>query len=414
MSDTILKEIRSDHQIKKFCAYGFLKNLKFFEPYLLIFLMSKGLSLFEIGILIGIREIIINLFEIPSGLIADYFGRKKELYVCFAFYILSFLCCFILDSFLTAALAMILFGLGEAFRSGTHKAMIYTYLDQKGWQKQKTFVYGRTRSFSLIGSAVSALLGILLILLAPSVNYIFLFSVIPYILDLLLILSYPDSLDRTDKKTELNFRQMFSDSLKHLKETAILRHLLLEEGIFESTIAFSKDMIQPILEAIILGSGLTVLVSMSREDNLHILLGLVYAGLNLFGSIASQKAYILRKRKGCIKCLFIIHLGLASAIAVLAAAVRNSWAVLLIYLLIYFLFNVRKPIFVDEIDEHIEKSSRATVLSVASQLKSLFLMILAPSAGWIADHFGLGTMMLLLSLFFFATLPLLMPGKCKK
>ena len=42
-------------------------------------------------------------------------------------------------------------------------------------------------------------------------------------------------------------------------------------------------MIQPILEAIIWGSGLTVIVSLSREYNLHILLGLVYAGLNLFG-----------------------------------------------------------------------------------------------------------------------------------
>ena len=30
-----------------------------------------------------------------------------------------------------AALAMAFFGLGEAFRSGTHKAMIYTYLERK-------------------------------------------------------------------------------------------------------------------------------------------------------------------------------------------------------------------------------------------------------------------------------------------
>jgi len=27
---------------------------------------------------------------------------------------------------------MIFFGLGEAFRSGTHKAMIYGYLEEKG------------------------------------------------------------------------------------------------------------------------------------------------------------------------------------------------------------------------------------------------------------------------------------------
>ena len=236
---------------------------------------------------------------------------------------------------------------------------------------------------------------------------------IPFFLDLVLILSYPDSLDRTDRKTDLSFRQMLRNSVTHLRENKILRHLLLEEGIFESTISFSKDMIQPILEAIILSSGLVVLRSLSREDNLHILLGVVYAGLNLFGSFASQKAYLFKKCRCSIRCLFVIHLSLALSLAVLAVAVRSSLAVLGIYLLIYFLFNVRKPIFVDEIDEHIEKSSRATALSVSSQLKSLFLMLLAPTAGWIADHFGLGTMMLLLSLFFFATLPLLKPGRCR-
>ena len=52
------QKIKSDGQIKKFCAYGFLKNLNFFEPYLLIFLMGKGIGLFEIGILIAVREVI--------------------------------------------------------------------------------------------------------------------------------------------------------------------------------------------------------------------------------------------------------------------------------------------------------------------------------------------------------------------
>ena len=87
------KMIRSDLQIKKFCAYGFLKNLKFFEPYLLIFLMGKGISLFEIGILISVREIIINVFEIPSGVIADYFGRKRNCISASAF-ILPLFCAF--------------------------------------------------------------------------------------------------------------------------------------------------------------------------------------------------------------------------------------------------------------------------------------------------------------------------------
>ena len=166
---------------------------------------------------------------------------------------------------------------------------------------------------------------------------------------------------------------------------------LMGKGIslFEAAISFSKDLIQPILEAIILGSCFVVPASLSGEDNLHILLGIVYTCLNLFGSVASRKAYLLRQGRGCIRCLFLIHLGLALSMGLLAPASGHPLPVPVIYLLIYFLFNVRKPIFVDEIDEHIEKSARATALSVSSQLKSLSLTVLAPTAGWVADHFGL-------------------------
>ena len=71
--------MKADAQIKKFCLYGFFKNLTFFEPYLLIYLMGLGLSLFEVGLLFAIREAITYVFEVPSGIIADHYGKKKEL-----------------------------------------------------------------------------------------------------------------------------------------------------------------------------------------------------------------------------------------------------------------------------------------------------------------------------------------------
>lgn len=401
------KKIQKDTQIKKFCAYGFLKNLKFFEPYLLVFLTGKGNGLFEIGILIAVREIIINLFEIPSGFIADYFGRKKELYFSFSFYILSFLCFFCTDSFFTALIAMIFFGLGEAFRSGTHKAMIYTYLDGKGWQKDKTFVYGRTRSFSLRGSAFGSVIGILLILTVPSVNLIFLFSVIPYILDFLLILSYPEYLDNADQEERIHIRTLLKTFIADFKKNRMLRNILLEEGIFESTISFIKDLIQPILNGVIVGSGLVILTSLSAEDNLHVILGIVYAVLNLLGSSASGKAYIIKGRKSNLNCLYSIHFLLAVTMAVLGVVSENPFLVFAVYLVIYGLFNIRKPVFVDEIDEHIKKSERATILSISSQLKSLFLMLFAPPLGFLAEKYGIGMILFILAGFFLLSLPLL-------
>jgi MFS family permease len=148
--------IKKDKLIWKFSFYGLLKNLKFFEPYLIIYLLGLNFSLFKIGVLFSIREAIIYIFEVPSGIIADNYGKKKELMICFIFYIISFLLFFIATNIYIITLAFIFYGLGEAFRSGTHKAMIYSYLERKNWFEYKAFVYGRTRSFSLIGSSVSA------------------------------------------------------------------------------------------------------------------------------------------------------------------------------------------------------------------------------------------------------------------
>ncbi len=80
-----------DGQYLKFCAYGFLKNLRFYEAFLLLFFLENGISYGQIGILYATREIIINVLEIPSGIVADTYGRKHSLIAAFFAYILSFL-----------------------------------------------------------------------------------------------------------------------------------------------------------------------------------------------------------------------------------------------------------------------------------------------------------------------------------
>ncbi len=410
MSAELRNNIIRDIQIKKFCLYGFLKNMKFFEPYLIIYLMNNDIKLFQIGILIAIREIIVNVFEIPSGFIADYFGRKKELYFCFGFYIVSFIIFFAADNFMLAALAMMFFGLGEAFRSGTHKAMIYTYLDAKNWQGEKAFVFGRTRSFSLIGSALSGVVGILLILSVPSDGYIFLFSVVPYIVDFLLVMSYPKFLDMSDKKHGTSFKDMAKGVFESFRINKKLRNILVEEGMSEAAFSYMKDLIQPILEIIIIGSGISLIASLSADDNLKVILGITYAILNLCGSYFSKKAYLLKEKRTSLACLSLIHIAYAVACGLLAIFSGQYLMACAIYVFIYILHSIRKPIFVDEIDNNIDKSNRATVISASAQLKSLFLMIFAPVLGFVADHFGIGVVMIVLCASFLVTLPLL---KCR-
>ena len=99
-------------QYYKFCAYGFLKNLRFFEPFLVLFFLDKGLSFFQIGILYGIREIGVNILEIPTGVAADLLGRRRTMVFSFVAYILSFLLFSLTSVFAVFIAAMVLFSFG--------------------------------------------------------------------------------------------------------------------------------------------------------------------------------------------------------------------------------------------------------------------------------------------------------------
>jgi len=67
LKDKLKEESGQKRVIFRFCLYGFLKNQRYFEPFILLAFLEKGLSFFVIGLLFGFRELCINLFEIPSG-----------------------------------------------------------------------------------------------------------------------------------------------------------------------------------------------------------------------------------------------------------------------------------------------------------------------------------------------------------
>jgi len=199
----------------KFSLYGFLKNLRFFEPFLYLFFLAKGLSYSQIGILIGIREAFVNVFEIPTGIAADLTGRRRVMQLAFLTYIVSFSIFYLFESFLFFIPAMILFSLGETFRSGTHKSMIMEHLDIEGMSSRRVEYYGKTRGASRIGSALSAVIAAPLVFFWGNYDIIFLATLIPYSIGFLLMLTYPTELDGETSKAPLE--EMWEHTVNSLK-----------------------------------------------------------------------------------------------------------------------------------------------------------------------------------------------------
>lgn len=51
----------------------------------MLFFLDIGLSFVQIGTLYAAREIMVNLVEIPSGLVADTLGRRYTMVVSFPY-----------------------------------------------------------------------------------------------------------------------------------------------------------------------------------------------------------------------------------------------------------------------------------------------------------------------------------------
>ena len=95
-------------------------------------LALRGFSLLEIGMLESIFHIVSFCFELPSGVFADVFGRKKTLVLSQVASLLSGIFMILSNGFGTTAFAIGCCALGYNLSSGTREALAYDSLKQEG------------------------------------------------------------------------------------------------------------------------------------------------------------------------------------------------------------------------------------------------------------------------------------------
>ncbi|MEA3560050.1 MAG: MFS transporter [Candidatus Thermoplasmatota archaeon] len=399
-------DLPRDRMYLKFRLYGFLKNLRFFDPFIILFFVDAGLSFFSIGLLYAIREISVNVFELPTGFLADSLGRRKAMIMSFLSYLASFLIFFLFRDFWLFAVAMVFFASGEAFRSGTHKAMILDYLKKKRMEHMKVEYYGRTRSASQIGSAISALVAIVLVFHFGAYRIVFLASIVPYVIELFLMASYPAYLDGdvTRARRRGGMKGSFLETWHSF--TGIFRNGnairgILNSSLFGGVFKASREYLQPIIKAQAI--ALPVFLFLADEERIAVLVGLIYFFLYLLSAVVSRNAGWFASKfndlERPINMTFIIG---GIFILVAGLSVHNGWYVLavLAFIGLYVMQNVRKPLNVGYLSDTISSRVMASGLSVESQMASIVIVLFAPFIGWMADIYGIGTALMVVAVIY--------------
>ena len=397
--------MKKDKMFYRFALYGFLKNLRLFEPFILLFFIDEGLSFFQIGLLYSIRDLATNILEIPTGVYADAFGRRKSMVMAFSAYIVSFILFYLSPNFYVYGFAMVCFAFGEAFRSGTHKALILEHLNLTQMEHTKVAYYGRTRAASQLGSALNSLIAAALVFYTGNYRYIFIVSIVPYVLDLVNLATYPRELDgelAISGQVKSTLRTFFA-----IFENGNAMRAILNSSGFTAFFKASKEYLQPILKTFALSLPIFVLLDDTKRS--AVVIGIVYFAIYLLTSYSSKSAAQFGRRfeniSHAINATFFVGAG-CLFVAGIATHQKLDILSILVFVGLYVLQNLRKPMNVALISDQVSSQVMASGLSVEAQATTILMVVLAPALGALADNFGIGvalagmaSIMLLLSMF---------------
>jgi hypothetical protein len=454
--------MRGNTLIYRFCLYGFLKNLKFFEPFIITVLLTWGLTLTNVGCLIAVEKGVAYTCGLPAGWLADRFGLRKTLCSCFVAYMCSFGLYYSGQrgfSVLIAAAAC--YGLGEALRSGVHKAIVFKWLERHDLLALKSYLNGRTRSFSLLGSAVSSLGAIALALCLKESRSIFLFSIIPYALDAIVIWSYPLYLDGVEEEEEDESDEAQADLERVIQRaqaggsegpaTAMTKAMVTKKkkkkkkkkkstsaglcsdaaalcAVFTSgpasrallsatTFGVSHRLLKDFIQPVVLLGGVAIAAELGvsafgGHRSRIVLAGSAYCCFYLASAPASRNAYRIAKVCCRPKLSMDVLLELYGILLVGCGAAlffKLYVLVLVLYVGLYIAYNVFKPISAASISDLAGKELRASLFSGDALLQTAGVAMLAPLIGYVADtisisaaFFAVGAVLLALNHLFLA------------
>ncbi len=363
MKKTTTSPIQSN--IWKLYAIQALTQALFIMPIIVLFWQSHGLNLRDIMLLQSGFALTILILEIPTGYLADRWGRKNTLVLGCCFGCAAYLAYATGETFWRFLLAEILIGIGSSLLSGTVEAMTYDTLLELGREREYRRVAGNQAFFEFNTEAVSGILGGLLG--AYSLALPLWLTAIP-----------------------MAFAVLTAASLREPK-----RHRLQKAAHFKTIVRVSSHTLfrDPGLRMIILTYGLISALSMiffwffQPYQNLVgvpvVFFGIMHA-ITLAGGACAAKSVSWFEKRVDDRLLLIIP-AVMTVVCFLALSFPPSIFLLTFFLISRLSWHFIGPLSADLINRMTSSDVRATVLSVRSFFHRLLFLCTSPFVGALAD-----------------------------
>lgn len=331
-------------------------------PILSLVLLDKGASLSNLSIILGLYAFTVIVLELPTGIMADVFGRKKTFCLSIIISIISIITILFSNGFIFLCIAMMLYGLGRALSSGSFDAMfIDYYIDTYGKDKLHN-ITTKLSVLEALGMSAGALSGGFF----PQVSNLYFTSIGMYDLNLIVriitalivaILSF--AFIQEDKNYEKDERISLKQHIKNSSMIVSKSSTII--CIFISV--FATGFFLSSLETYWQPHFINLLPSDDAMGLLGVMAFLYFIAATL-GSLSSNK--IIKKYKFNLKKMYLILRMLLAVCIILTALQTNVPVFIGLYASIYLFFGMAMVPEGAILNSEIPNEIRASVLSVYS------------------------------------------------
>lgn len=390
----LLARIRDDmafeSNVWKSYVYRFLMQFQLWWPIWVIYLQQeRGLSLTKITLLDAPFLLLVVLTEVPTGAVADRFGRRTSLVLASLLFAVAVFVFGIADNYFVILVSYTAWGLAQTFQSGADAAILYDSLKAVGREDDFQRINGRLWAVTSLAVLLAIIIG------APLANATSLSF--PIVLSAgIALIAVPVALvmheprrarDAPDEPYLRMVRTGIADAWRHPP----LRYIILFSGFIFGVTFAPLIFLQPFLRDYGVGIGE---------------LGLWQAPVRAAGIVSALVAYRFVARAGQRTAFFAMPLALAGCYFSLAG-VGGMW-VYAAFLPVGLVAGMQNTVLTTYVNKRIPSERRATLLSVQSVAGSVMLGIMEPAAGIIADAWGLRPLFLVFALLAAVVAPLIL------
>ncbi|MHA2252526.1 MAG: MFS transporter [Candidatus Kariarchaeaceae archaeon] len=328
-----------------------------------IFLLHRGLTLTQVAIVDGVFFGSMFLFEIPTGIVADKFGRKQSLVISYFTQFVGILLFAYSNNLVMFCVAFLIWGIGMTLNSGAEEAWLYDEVKYHGEitgniiENRYQRVYGLLLSVGLISTSLAYVVGGYLA--SYSLHLPIVLTSVMFLVSSLWVSRIPENKIKTTKKEEVTpvEESSLKDAVNNFRSPTLIV-LTITSMLMGGIISSFFYWMQPYL----VGNSVSL-------TGIGFFLGI---GV-LIASFGSSLSGALTKR---FKDNALVSFTLATSIAFVLMSLLSHLGVIALFLIIRFLRGAFNPYLSKLVNEIIPSDTRATTLSIISALTTFSIMIM--------------------------------------